>query len=223
MKKLFTYSWIPVLVLALTSISFASCSNDDDNGIPTPLEATAVDLGLSVKWASCNVGATNLEDCGSFFAWGETEEKSEYSDQTYKYGSIVGDYSKYNSTDRKNTLDPEDDVATIKWGGAWRMPTSLEVEELLTSCIWTWTTQNGVNGWVAKGPNENSIFLPTTGSYEDDEIYDKSSDLYLWTSTVSSGSNYKLADILGFDGKNDDGRIYQNQRNFGLPVRPVCE
>ena len=113
----------------------------------------AVDLGLSVKWATFNVGASYPEQFGGYFAWGETELKTTYDWSTYKYGNGSTNLTKYNTNissgtvDNKTTLDPSDDVARQKWGGSWRMPTYEEFRELLSNCTWTWTTMNGVNGY----------------------------------------------------------------------------
>ena len=110
-----------------------------------------VDLGLSVKWATCNVGANKPEDYGDYFAWGETETKSSYRENnSITYGknySDIGGRSRY-------------DAARANWGGTWRLPTKAELEELENKCTWKWTTQNGVNGYKVTGPNSKSLFLP---------------------------------------------------------------
>jgi hypothetical protein len=104
----------------------------------TPSKAQAVDLGLSVKWASCNVGATFPEDFGDYFAWGEAETKEEFDtfDGNYKWGNLDhGDPPiKYNLTDGLTTLLPEDDAAQVHWGGKWRMPSLDEIQELVDNC-----------------------------------------------------------------------------------------
>ena len=117
-----------------------------------------VDLGLSVKWATCNVGSTSPEDYGDYFAWGETSYKSTYTDNNNKfYGESINRskryIKKYNSeeyrgyTDNKTLLDPEDDVAHVMWGGEWYLPSKDECEELIKNCTWTRVTQNGKNGF----------------------------------------------------------------------------
>ena len=130
----------------------------------------AVDLGLSVKWASCNVGANKPEEYGDYFAWGEVKPKSVYNWTTYKYckgtNKTMTKYSTdsyYGIVDNKTTLEAQDDAATANWGGAWRMPTKAEQDELRTKCTWVWTTLNGVNGYKVIGSNGNSIFLPAAG------------------------------------------------------------
>ena len=184
-----------------------------------------VDLGLSVKWATCNVGATKPEEYGGYYAWGETEEKDDYDWDTYKWCN--GSYdtmtkyceSDYGTVDNKTVLDPEDDVAHVKWGGSWRMPTKAEQDELCDSCTWTWTTQNGVNGYTVTGANGNSIFLPAAG-------YRKGTDLlisgggYYWLSSLCERDSLYAYCLLFFSGRYDR---YENIRRFGYTVRPVCD
>ena len=138
-----------------------------------PLPTGAVDLGLSVYWAECNLGVSKPEEYGDYYAWGETEPKESYSWSTYKFGtSPPGPFSKYNtisifgSIDNKTVLEPEDDVAHVKLGGKWRMPTDAEWAELMEKCTWTWVTNyngSGINGRLVKATNGNSIFLPAAG------------------------------------------------------------
>ena len=190
-----------------------------------PIEA--IDLGLSVKWATCNVGANIPWEYGVYYAWGEREEKSYYHWSTYKWYSGSSDsMTKYctsstsgnDNIDGKTVLDPEDDVAHIKWGGNWRMPTKAEQDELRNSCTWTWTTQNGVNGYKVTGPNGNSIFLPAAGYRYGTEASDRGSYGYYWSSSLNSR---RTAFYLYF-GSGDYGRV-DGYRYYGLSVRPVSE
>ncbi len=188
----------------------------------------AVDLGLSVKWATCNVGATKPEEYGGYYAWGETEEKDNYSWGTYKW--CKGSYdtmtkyctdSSYGTVDNKTTLAPGDDVAHVKWGGNWRMPTRAEQDELREKCKWEWTTVNGVSGYkVTSKKNGNSIFLPAAGSRYGTEVYYRGSYGYFWSSSLYS-SNSNSAFYLGFyiGGRDWDS----SSRCYGFPVRPVCD
>lgn len=126
-----------------------------------------VDLGLSVKWATMNVGANSPEDHGEEYAWGELTTKLTYTWENYKFGN-ANEYSliKYNYSfgygivDNKITLESEDDVASVNWGGTWRMPTYEELYELVKKCTWESKTQNGVKGYKVIGRNGNSIFIP---------------------------------------------------------------
>ena len=152
---------------------------------PDPIKPLAheavVDLGLSVCWADCNVGADAPEESGACFAWGETTVKTYYSKINYKHMKAYPSenkwwYSKYadridqwdgaSFKDGKTRLDPEDDAAHVNWGGSWRMPTKDEFVELFNNCEWTDTTRNGVKGYLitskVPGYTSNSIFLPCT-------------------------------------------------------------
>ena len=192
-----------------------------------------VDLGLpsGIMWATHNVGAAKPEEYGGYYAWGETEEKEDYSLQTYiwcngSYDSLTKycTDSSYGTVDNKTVLDLEDDVAHVKWGGSWRMPTRAEQDELCKNCTWTWTTQNGVNGYkVTSKTNGNSIFLPAAG-YCDDMVIEKIGYYgYYWTSSISSydGNNYCPAYDLGFGSGGRD--IYSDSRFGGHCVRPVSD
>lgn len=179
----------------------------------------AVDLGLSVKWATCNVGASKPEEYGDRFAWGETTTKSDYSWETYKWcngtDNTMTKYctdNDYGTMDNLTTLTSSDDVATVKWGNKWRMPTVKEMIELNDDCIWTWTTQNEVNGWNVEGPNGNSIFLPSASKH--------GSEAYYWSATLLEGTSYLAYEFYFFDGLHSWNPA---KRYSGKVVRPVCD
>ena len=186
-----------------------------------------VDLGLSVKWATCNVGATKPEEYGDYFAWGEVEPKEVYDWSTYKwcFGSATSlnkynDYSSNGYIDNRSYLELADDAARASWGGEWRMPTSGELDELLTNCIWTWTTVNGVNGYkVTSKVNGNYIFLPAAGSRENNNQYGVNDYAYYWSSISRSGRYSYRALYLCFNQSD----IYGNDldRCIGFSIRPV--
>lgn len=183
-----------------------------------------VDLGLSVMWATCNVGADSPEDYGDYFAWGETSPKSTYNWSTYKWcegsSSTLTKYnskSSYGTVDKKKKLDLSDDAARANWGGSWRMPTYDELKELKTECTWTWTTHNGVKGYkVTSKVNGNSIFLPAAGYRYDCSLEDAGTYGYYWSSSLRTGS---YARCLFFGSSFVDWNIY---RYDGRSVRPVC-
>lgn len=190
-----------------------------------------VDLGLSVKWATCNVGATTPEEYGYYFAWGEVEPKTTYDWSTYKYGTNYDQLTKYcnNSsygkggfTDNKTVLDPEDDAAAVNWGGAWRMPTKAEQDELHNNCTWTWTTQNGVNGYKVTGPNGNSIFLPAAGLMFEGTLSYAGSDGNYWSSSLHTDHPSNAYGVY-FDSDYLDVDWSSRSRNLVLSVRPVCQ
>lgn len=190
-----------------------------------------VDLGLSVKWATCNVGAMKPEEYGNYYAWGETSPKESYSWSTYKYAngsqSSLTKYCNQSSqgyngfTDDKTTLDTEDDAATVNWQGHWRMPTLDEVEELINNCSWGWTNQNGVNGYVVIGKTGNSIFLPASGRKMDGLDSREGITGYLWTSNLNTNRPYAARYIIyGSTYHNTDSGSWYDRIN-GMPVRAV--
>ena len=162
-----------------------------------------VDLGLpsGTLWATCNVGANAPEEYGDYFAWGETQPKDYYDWSTYQYGNGGDEFDPqltkycddpnygYNGfTDDLSTLLPEDDAATANWGSGWRMATEEEWSELLDNTTNTWTTQNGVNGYLFTAANGNSLFLPAAGDLWGDVIYSVDDYGGYWTNSLSLGS-----------------------------------
>lgn len=197
----------------------------------------AVDLGLSVKWACCNVGATKPEEAGGYYAWGETSEKDEYTDDTYIWWTtegvkwyLSGKITKYCNNDSethndigcydgRGVLEAGDDVARVVMGGNWRMPTEKEITELTYNCKREYTSVNGVPGFVLTGPNGNSIFLPLSGyKYEGDLCYKNEVGCF-WGSTVRASCD--RADNLYCSKGVVTGRY--NMRYYGYNVRAVCE
>ena len=196
-----------------------------DTIVSTP-EPEYVDLGLSVKWATFNVGATSPEDYGDYFAWGETEPKETYSWATYKWcDGTQNTMTKYNATDGKTILEPEDDAAHVHWGDKWRMPTKEEIQELFTRCTWKTETQNGINGYNVIGPNGNSIFVPTAGWYNEDLFGEgvQGNSTYYWTSTLSSANKIHAYDLVFNDVSGSNDGIIANTRRCGFPIRPVYD
>ena len=213
-------SSVQFTIADVDSISFTAPATGTENGHEW------VDLGLSVKWATCNVGATKPEEYGSYYAWGETETKTTYDWSTYKWCSGSTETqtkyctdSSYGTVDNKTTLELEDDAARANWGGAWRMPTDDEWTELLENCTWTWTTKNGVNGYEVKSKtNGNSIFLPAAGSRNDESLGDAGYYGRYWLSSLFTGFPDNAWHVrFSSDYVNRD-YFY---RGGGLSVRPV--
>lgn len=184
----------------------------------------AVDLGLSVKWGTCNIGATVPEEYGGHYAWGALETQTLYDWDHYKYGSSISSLTKYcirsseGVVDNQTVLLPEDDVATQTLKGNWRMPTEAEFNELLDNCTWTWTKQNGVSGYkVSSKTNGNSIFLPAAGQKYDDEYSNPGSVGFYWSSTLS-GNSAAARGLYMYSGKKE----WMNySRDTGHSIRPV--
>lgn len=199
-----------------------------------------VDLGLSVKWATCNVGASRPKEYGDYYAWGETEPKDIYHYRNYKWRNYDG-LIKYNNdkdygkVDNKFTLDMKDDVAHVKWGGAWRMATLDEWGELIVNCTWKWlgednTEFDGVPGYKITSKKEGYtdcyIFLPAAGCRFSNEINElsKPSDIgqkgFYWTSSLVD-DNSSSACFISFN--SDYACDSDRNRIFGHSVRPVCQ
>ena len=166
-----------------------------------------IDLGLSVKWATCNVGANSPSDYGSYYAWGETSVKSTYTDANSKtYDVQMDDIS-------GNALY---DVARSRWGGSWRLPTREEMEELVVKCRWEWSSQDSHNGYQVTGPNGASIFLPASGwCYGTTFGYAGEVGNYWASSPYSTDGAF----YLYFDSTKHG--VEGNSRNGGFTVRPV--
>ena len=146
-----------------------------------------VDLGLSVKWETCNIGASSPEEYGDYFAWEETKPKEVYVWSTYKWCTN----KEYGVIDNKTTLELEDDAAHVKWVGEWRMPTKAELEELCEKCTWLPAKINGVSGREITGPNGNILFLPYSG-YCSEGKYPGGGQASCWSNTSSSFRAYYL-------------------------------
>lgn len=239
MKKIFSYLIVGAITL------FAACTPnntpDDPTNSTNPNDTiasgntgqtnegkmVAVDLGLSVKWATCNVGANKPSEYGSYFAWGEVEPKNSYTEDNYKWFKKV--YSgrqfigyqatKYTETDGLKVLINIHDAAAVHWGDKWRMPTREEMEELENNCIWEMAFNNGVKGWKVIGPSGKSIFFPTAGYYEGSFINANGNSGKYWSSTVEDN---EWAIIFTFTNGMTGVGTYIEYRERGLPVRPVC-
>ncbi len=171
----------------------------------------AVDLGLSVKWATCNIGANSPEEYGDYYAWGETSTKFFYTKdnsatENIKVSEMSGDATY--------------DVARAQWGWTWRLPTESEIVELDKCCTWVWTNQGGHNGYRVTGPNGNFIFLPAAGYRNESSLSRAGSDGTYWSSTPhESDSSYSYD--LNFYSSSPRRDYYRRYHGHG--VRPVSE
>ncbi len=170
-----------------------------------------VDLGLSVKWATCNVGASFPSDYGDCYAWGETSVKLEYTEaNSAAYGKEIGDVAG----------DDHYDASSLQWGGSWRLPTRNEWNELRNQCCWTWMEIDGTAGYRVTGKNGHSIFLPAAGWRSGMIHYGAGYRGYYWSSTPDKGTTV-LAYYFYFDGSTC--RVDWNSRFSGRSIRPVIE
>ena len=220
MKNIF-YSGLPFILFSV----LVSCNNKPITGIENGYEW--VDLGLSVKWATFNVGAEKPEQYGDYYAWGEIEPKSDYSYSTYKFrvnGSKGGNFIKYINPDRDTELDMEDDVAHVMWGGTWRMPSLLEWNELVDKCILEETTLQGIKGYkitsTVDGYTSCYIFLPSGGLRIDKELRHLGEFQHpcYWSRDLFGYTNLEA---YAFHGSSIDVAFGHN-RSDGCLIRPVC-
>lgn len=175
-----------------------------------------VDLGLSVKWATCNVGASSPSDCGNYYAWGETSTKNDYSDATYMYYKN-GEYTYIG----ENISGTQYDAAHIHWGDTWRMPTLEEFEELKAKCTWTWISQDGHNGYKVTGKNGKSIFLPAAGCRNGTEVRGCGGGGYYWSATSHELYYFESYELYFNDVRCRFSSHYS--LHLGRTIRPVMD
>lgn len=181
---------------------------------PSLSAGKVVDLGLSVYWASCNLGAEKPEECGEYYAWGETKPKNKYTENNYSY---------YNANtasyiDIGNDISGTNyDASTVNLGKDWRMPTKDEMDELKNKCIWEWKQISGINGYMVTGPNGNTIFLPAAG-YCFTSVNNLNKNLKYWTATLTSSESEPYA----LNGNSSFYDVFISTYRFaGYPIRPV--
>ena len=208
-------------------------------GGTTPSTMEYVDLGLpsGLKWAKCNLGASKPSDYGDYYAWGETAPKADYTWATYKWMQAGQSESKYITKytiadgetgaiwydssgnfigDNKTVLDAADDAAIANLGSPWRMPTVDEIRELRDNCTWTWTTQDGVNGYQVDGPNGNAIFLPAAGCRQNSGLSEAGTEGYYWSLSTDNSVCAHMVELASYVA------VWNNFYRFlGFSVRPV--
>lgn len=220
MKKIFCF-----FVLIAPLLMFSSCewTGYEPSG-PMSDGHEYIDLGLSVKWATCNIGADSPEEYGNYYAWGERSisDGDAFSYKWFETSGEISYYTKYWShgkdADYKYQLDLSDDVAYTKWGTSWRMPTREEVNELINECRWYKSSQSGVNGYKVVGPNGNNIFLPAGGKLSGGNKSLVGEYAYYWSSSLYIDNSMR-AYIVHTDKK--EVTCGNAERYVALPVRPV--
>ena len=204
-----------------------------------PMEFDWVDLGLSVKWARYNLGASSQEDRGDYYAWGEVDTKPRYAWSTYSYWVVSSGESlqtikfiKYNNSslrgvaaDHKTQLDLSDDAARTKLGGTWRIPTQEEFKEMMSKCEREWTMINNVKGMkftsTVSGHKDKWIFLPAAGFYDGVSLKEDQAVGNYWTSSLYGSFPYYAFNVFFLPGLAYP--VFYYYRFFGLSVRPVCD
>ena len=222
-------------LLLLSVILFPACDKTENEAWLTdvflsPVEDrevkgadyAAVDLGLSVKWADCNVGALKSWKDSRYFAWGETAEKSSYTWVNYQYiNAGNSSLSKYNSTDGLWILQSKDDPATSEMGAGWRLPTADEMVELLDNCDWSISSKSGTKIITATSKkNGASIVFQLTGYKDGKTLEDMEVDGYLWSSELTEDESSQ-AYFLHLNTRDNKVSIGAADRRFGLCVRGV--
>ena len=189
-----------------------------------------IDLGLSVKWAVCNIGAETAEAYGKYFAWGETASKEKYETSNYAHCKGEPDtFTKYctsidkgESVDDKTVLESVDDAAAVLWGETWRMPTKEEVDELVKSLEWS-ITIGKTTFFTGRAKNGATIVIPA-GGYRQSKLSGEGS-AYFWSSTLVGNNCSQAYYFYGEEDWFDEGEaaisVEKYGRMIGLPVRPV--
>ena len=228
------------MLSAVVVLCMSSCKDDDEDCSYSVATPEAVDLGLSVKWASFNLGATKPEEFGDYYMWGETTPATDrdcswstykYANGAYnkltKYSTDHGTNSHYSDNgfiDNKSVLDLEDDAAHVTLGGKFRMPTSTEWQELHDNCAWLWTQVNGVNGYLVtskkKGFTDRSLFLPAAGARDGSDFSDQVSWGLYWSASIHW--HYPFGGKAYYFNKSNN-YLGSCERNVGCSVRPVSE
>ncbi len=189
-----------------------------------------VDLGLpsGTLWATMNVGATSPEECGSYFAWGETETKDEYNWATYRYSSGSATsltkyclHSNYGTPDGLSVMEDVDDAAAYILGEGWSVPTKEQVAELIDQTYTEWNTDelNGVQGVrITSRTTDASIFLPIAGYMDNNYNTNNTTWGYIWTRNIHPSIDY-IATAFRYgtelEAENAKSRI------LGINIRPV--
>ena len=230
-------SVIIVMLINLSLMALSSCTEDwgeplakyESYGSVPPF-VEAVDLGLSVKWASCNIGAAAPECFGNYYAWGESSTKDTYDENTYIFGQKYP-YQKYNEDDLIHQLESIDDAATTCWGNNWRIPTADEFKELIEKCRWTATVVNGVNVYkITSKTNGKYIYMPAAGRYYQNELRDDRFYGHYWTSSARYLKDYNHQPsweeragtaYLRFTDSNYGLQYSATGRYDGYTIRPV--
>ena len=211
--------YLSILLASIMStamcIGFSSCKDDETENpatksylnCPDNNHPHLIDLGLpsGTKWACCNVGADKPEAFGGYYAWGETEEKSTYDWANY----IHCDGSEETCHDIGSSIaGTQYDVAHVKWGGSWQMPTTEQCLELQSKCTNNWITINGVNGHKFTGKNGSSIFLPAAGLHKGSDFNQAGDIGHYWLGSQCFGS---------------PGYSYHLYIDWGIVTHPISE
>lgn len=195
------------------SVTTKTADGKDPWSPTEPDETGAVDLGLSVKWAAWNIGATSPEEYGNYYAWGEVETKADYTNENYKHAN--GRYNYILPDGLSDISGTKFDAATVNWGNGWRMPTKLEIMELTDNATVVYTSYNNVAGVRFVGPNGNCIFVPFAGARNDNGKWLRGESNFLWSSVIADNWEYWSSYCLKW------GDVHHEYAFWGMSIRAV--
>lgn len=219
------YKRVCILSVAfICALSFVACSDDDDDDSSSGTSDTMViatgeyaghayvDMGLSVMWATCNLGGDIASDYGDYYMWGETiSGRKCTADSSITYKMDIDDIAG----------DATYDAATAEWGSSWRLPTKEEFDELVSECSWKWTMVDSIYGYYVTADNGNSIFFAAAGACTDDQIVYRSSSArrgYYWSSTPDPDDTKNAYYLYFYSGHYYTRSYYRYNGRF---IRPV--
>lgn len=234
MKKLFFAS-----IMSAMALLGAGCTSSSESVSGQVEGHNYVDLGLpsGTMWATCNLGANIPEENGSYFAWGETDAKTIFEWNNYKWGNGEAEskikMTKYCSHERKGEVDnkqllePADDAATTLWNGTWRTPTKEEWEELINGCDWEWVKNYKGKGFdMKKGiskTNGNTILFPFSGYYNGTTFYNNSNAFWTATQKADNGLDAYFVRMLTHNQNMNNGQRKQGMTIRAVTIKPAQE
>ena len=211
-----------VVTIPMTEVSYVDISDNDDTVGP-PEGVEAVDLGLpsGTKWANMNVGATKPEEPGGYYAFGEIEEKGLYTADTYNEPVKTGEEYKEGHWPLSSIQFTQYDVAFMKWGGTWHMPTMDQTLELSQNCTRTWSKRNGVSGCLITSKiNGKSIFIPVSGYRLRNSTKYSETIAGFWEENSGKGT---ASPVTFTEGSTYPPSDESKNKYIGWPVRPVSD
>lgn len=195
----------------IESIDFSEKTPD-----PTLTAGDAVDLGLSVMWASCNLGAQSATEAGGYYAWGETTEKSSYSESNYAYYNVsTTEYTDIGT----HIAGTEYDAASVNLGKGWKIPSYDQFRELERECTWEWKSKNGILGYLVTGKNGNSIFIPAVGYKSGSWSYNYNERGDYWSDYVNNAGSANYFNMSS--SVHTVANLFAKSKYCGLTIRPV--
>ena len=213
------YRVYPVVKMAGFDVLASPYAELDVPLCPDNKHPHAIDLGIGVKFACCNVGASSPWEYGGYYAWGETKVKDKDGWENYSLCDSTVFSCKY----IEDISGTDYDVAHVKWKGNWCMPSAEQLNMLVDNCTKEWTTVKGVNGWLFTGTNGNYVFFPAAG----DHSSDTGRFLRYWSSTIGPSRKYSIIKYYmyayGLYTNDDEPHIGYSQRIDGQSVRPVMK